>query len=200
MFPLGTVLFPGMYLPLHVFEARYREMVEACLADTREFGVVLIERGNEVGGGDTRFDVGCMARILGATRLHDGRWALETVGTRRVRIHHWLPASPYPRADVSDWDEPSPDVAAERRRRATESRLRRVLALAAEMGEPVVESTVVIAAEPGLASYQMAMWAPLGSLDRQRLLEATTSTARLELLDRLLHDQEAVLARRLAGG
>ena len=200
MFPLGTVLFPGMRLPLHIFEARYREMVEVCLAGTPEFGVVLIERGNEVGGGDTRFDVGCIARIVGAAHLDDGRWVLETVGTRRVRVNRWLSDRPYPRADVDDWDEPSRDPAAERHRAATETRLRRVLALAAEMGESVAESTLVIDDEPGLASYQMASRAPLGPLDRQCLLEAATSTHRLEILGRLLDEQEAVLARRLAGG
>ena len=62
MFPLGTVLFPHALLPLHVFEPRYRVMTERVLKATREFGVVLIERGSEVGGGDTRFDVGTVAR------------------------------------------------------------------------------------------------------------------------------------------
>lgn len=66
MFPLGTVLLPGAYLPLHVFEPRYRRLVQACLEGSPEFGVVLIERGSEVGGGERRFDVGCVARILSA--------------------------------------------------------------------------------------------------------------------------------------
>ena len=56
MFPLGTVLFPTLILPLHVFEPRYRALVENCLAAPQpEFGVVLIERGSEVGGDDVRF-------------------------------------------------------------------------------------------------------------------------------------------------
>ena len=66
MFPLGTVLLPGAYLSLHVFEPRYRALVQACLDGTPEFGVALIERGSEVGGGDARFDVGCVARIVEA--------------------------------------------------------------------------------------------------------------------------------------
>ena len=74
MFPLGTVLFPHGVLPLHVFEPRYRTMTERCLADDATFGVVLIERGSEVGGHDERFDVGTAARILQAGRLEDGRW------------------------------------------------------------------------------------------------------------------------------
>ncbi|MEY2464632.1 MAG: ATP-dependent Lon protease, partial [Acidimicrobiaceae bacterium] len=63
MFPLGTVLFPSVFLPLHVFEPRYREMTRHCLDTQREFGVVLIERGSEVGGDDVRTQVGTVARI-----------------------------------------------------------------------------------------------------------------------------------------
>ena len=62
MFPLGNVLFPHAQLPLHVFEPRYRALAETCLAGDGEFGVVLIERGSEVGGGDTRFSIGTVAR------------------------------------------------------------------------------------------------------------------------------------------
>jgi len=200
MFPLGTVLFPGVTLVLHVFEPRYREMVEVCLAGTPEFGVVLIERGSDVGGGDVRFDVGCVARIVSAAQLDDGRWALGTVGTRRVRIGRWLDDAPYPRADVVDWDDPSAAVAVERRRAEVEASMRRVLALASEMGEEVANATTPLDDEPILASYQMAAVAPFGPLDHQSLLGAETAADRLEILGRLLDEEEAVLARRLAGG
>ena len=73
MFPLGTVLFPGAVLPLHVFEPRYRALVRDCLAGDREFGVVLIERGSEVGGGDVRVEVGTVARIVQVAEPPDGR-------------------------------------------------------------------------------------------------------------------------------
>src|SRR5829696_5584015 len=100
MFPLGTVLLPGAYLPLHVFEPRYRALVRDCLEGDGEFGVALIERGQEVGGGDSRFDVACVARIVEAGEMPDGRWALGTVGVRRARVEAWLPDDPYPRAEV----------------------------------------------------------------------------------------------------
>jgi Lon protease-like protein len=200
MFPLGMVLFPGVYLPLHVFEPRYRELVGLCLAGIPEFGVVLIERGSDVGGGDARFDVGCIARIVTAAQLDDGRWVLETVGTRRVCVTRWLSDDPYPRAEVDDWDDPPASASTEKRRGEIEATLRRVLAMAAEMGEDVVDATVAIDDEPVLAGYQMAASAPLGPLDQQSLLEAETTDARLEVLGRLLDEEEAVLARRLAGG
>ncbi len=200
MFPLGTVLFPGTYLPLHVFESRYRAMVEACLEATPEFGVVLIERGSDVGGGDVRFAVGCVARIVTAAQLDDGRWVLETVGTRRVRIARWLADAPYPRAEVDGWEDPPGEAATDPGRGQVESRLRRVLAMAAEMGEEVVDATVAIDDDAGLASFQMSAAAPVGPLDHQALLEAGTTQLRLELLARLLEEEEGVLARRLAGG
>src|SRR6478672_4324189 len=73
MFPLGTVLLPFAHLPLHIFEPRYRALVKDCLAGDGEFGVVLIERGHEVGGGDVRFGVGTVARIVQTAELPDGR-------------------------------------------------------------------------------------------------------------------------------
>src|SRR5438128_11540018 len=102
MFPLGTVLFPHALLPLHVFEPRYRLMTERVLRGDREFGVVLIERGSEVGGGDVRFGTGTVARIVEAAELPDGRWVLVTIGTRRIRVLDWLAEEPYPRAEVSE--------------------------------------------------------------------------------------------------
>src|SRR5262245_17759750 len=108
MFPLGAVLFPTVFLPLHVFEPRYRAMTRACLEGDREFGVVLIEGGNEVGGNDVRTAVGTVATIVQAQELDDGRWVLGTVGTRRIRVGSWLPDEPYPRADVDDWPDEAP--------------------------------------------------------------------------------------------
>ena len=106
MFPLGTVLFPHAVLPLHIFEERYRALVETCLRGDGRFGVVLIERGYEVGGGDSRFGVGTVARIVEAARTPDGRYLLATVGTDRFRIKKWLDDDPFPRAEIDVIGEP----------------------------------------------------------------------------------------------
>lgn len=200
MFPLGTVLLPGAHLPLQVFELRYRRLVEACLDGEPEFGVVLIERGSEVGGGDRRFDVGCVARILSAVQLDGGRWLLSTAGTRRFRVVRWLPDAPYPRAEVEPWDDPSPGPGSAERRSATLTALRRVLAMAAEVGEWVADATTPVEDDPVLASYQMAALAPLGELDRLDLLAAPSPDDRLDRLARLLEEEASVLASRLEGG
>ena len=199
MFPLGTVLLPGAYLSLHVFEPRYRALVQACLDGTPEFGVALIERGSEVGGGDARFDVGCVARIVEAVALPDGRWALGTVGARRIRVHRWLEDDPYPRAEVAPWPDPPPGPAAVGARGPLVAATRRLLALSAELGEAVAPATVDVDDDPVLATYQLAALAPLGPLDRLSLLRAPDPDERAALLGRLLGEATDLAEARLAG-
>jgi Lon protease-like protein len=199
MFPLGTVLVPGAGLPLHVFEERYRAMVRDCLSGDQEFGVVLIERGSEVGGGDVRSSVGTVARIVEASELPDGRWAMIAVGTRRIRVVSWLPDDPYPRAEVEAW----PDAPAGADHAAllddVVGLLRRALALAAEAGDDAPAATFELVPDPVLAGYQTVALAPLGALDRQGLLTATTPEDRLHRLRSLLEEEIAVLQLRLGG-
>ena len=200
MFPLGTVLLPGAPLTLHVFEPRYRELVRVCLEGTPEFGVALIERGTEVGGGDARFDVGCVARIVEAMPFEDGRWALAAVGARRIRISRWLPDAPYPRAEVEDWEDARPGPGAAEDRKVLVARLRKVLALAAEIGAPVADATSDVDEDPVRAGYQVADLAPFGPLDRLAVLAAPSPDERARLLTRLLDDAAVMLAARVAGG
>jgi Lon protease-like protein len=200
MFPLGTVLFPFGVLPLHVFEDRYRALVEVCLAGDHEFGVVLIERGSEVGGGDTRFDVGTVARIVEAGRFPDGRYALLTHGTARLRVREWLPDDPYPRAEVDLLDERGAVDADTDRRNAVEQHLRRLLALASELGASVPPGEVRLDDDPVRAAFEAGALAPIGALDAQRILEIDDPSVRLDELDALLTETAALLELRLADG
>jgi Lon protease-like protein len=86
LFPLNVVLFPGMVLPLHIFEPRYREMINRCIEEESPFGVVLIEEGQEVEGPALPFKVGTVARIVRVERLDDGRMNITAVGSSRFRI------------------------------------------------------------------------------------------------------------------
>ena len=200
MFPLGSVLVPSMVLPLHVFEPRYRALVKDCLAGDRAFGVTLIERGSEVGGGDIRAMAGTMAEIVRSEEYDDGRWGLVAVGVRRIRVLGWRPDDPYPVAEVEDWPDEAasePDLAG--RYEARVAQLRRVLALAVELGmegSPLVE----LADDPSLGSHQIAILAPFGPLDRQRLLTAPGPDERLALEAELLEEQELLLRARIADG
>jgi Lon protease-like protein len=199
MFPLQTVLFPTAVLPLHVFEPRYRELTRRVLAGDREFGVTLIERGSEVGGGDIRVDVGTQARIVEAAELPDGRWALLTVGVRRIEVVRWLPDDPFPQADVRDLDEPPPGPDAGALRLEAERWLRRALAVRTELGEPSAPATVELAGDTMTAAFQIAAVAPLGPADAQRVLEAASADERLRLLVQLLEEEVQVLEARAAG-
>jgi uncharacterized protein len=202
MFPLGTVLFPHAALPLHIFEERYRALAETCLRADGRFGVVLIERGYEVGGGDTRFGVGTVARIVDAARTPDGRYLLATVGTERFRIRRWLDDDPFPRAEVDVIGEPKrvSDTAGDRKVEV-QRLLGRVLALSAELGElaaPVEAAR--LDDDPLRASFEAAAVAPIGPLDSQRLLELDDPRERFDALEALLLDAAEVLELRLAGG
>jgi uncharacterized protein len=199
MFPLGTVLFPHGVLPLHVFEPRYRAMTEHCLANDAMFGVVLIERGSEVGGGDHRFAVGTTARIVQAGRVDDGRWVLVTVGEHRVRVSHWLPDDPYPIADIDVLDEHGGAAAASLVPDVGRA-LQRMLALRIELGEPGPGVDVALADDPVRASFEACALAALGPLDAQQLLEMDDTVERLSRLAALLDEETAVLELRLAEG
>jgi Lon protease-like protein len=199
MFPLGMVLVPSLSLPLHVFEPRYRALVRDCLAGGGELGIVLIERGSEVGGDDVRTDVGTVARIVEAVELPDGRFALGTVGTRRIRVETWLPDDPYPVAIVEGWPDPALGPGWEGRLGAAMSGLRRALALAAEAGDTAVPATIELSGDPILAGYQAVAVAPISVLDQQRLLAAPTPDERLVDLAATLDEAVDVLRLRLGG-
>lgn len=200
MFPLGTVLLPGAFLPLHVFEPRYRALVRHCLAGDRELGIVLIERGSEVGGGEARTGIGTRARISQAAELPGGRWAIEVVGIQRLRVGAWLPDDPYPLADVEPWPDPPPGAGIADLLDSTVTLLRRALALASEAGDQAPPATVELDRDPVVAGYQAVALAPVGPFDRQQLLGAATPEARLGALGTLLEDAVAVLQQRLAEG
>jgi hypothetical protein len=186
MFPLSTVAFPGSVIPLHIFEPRYRQLTTDCLAADGRFGIVLIERGREVGGGDQRASVGTVVAIARASELSDGRWLLLVQGQSLVRITEWLPEDPYPRALVQAWTpleaSAEPTLVAE----ATQ-RVRRTRALLSEHGQSAALSPdTVFADDPETASWQLCAEAPVSTYDAQRLLTADGTAARLRHLIELL--------------
>jgi Lon protease-like protein len=162
--------------------------------------VVLIERGSEVGGGDTRVSVGTRATIVDARELDDGRWLLGVTGVERVCVIEWLPEDPYPRALVDVIDEPIPSPPSDERAPRVESRLRRALGLWSELGERGPPATFDLAEDRVLATYQMCTLAPVGPADSQALLEARGTDERLILLETVLDDAIALFAHRLGSG
>lgn len=219
MFPLSTVLFPHAPMSLHVFEPRYRAMTAECLAGDREFGVVLITRGWEVGGTDERAGVGTVARIEQAAQLPDGRSFLQVVGRRPISVVEWLPDGPYPQAVVVDVTEDDrqveegagsegadrgegdrPTVAPVLGRALSAVRLARGLLSEAGRAPALVLDDADLTDDPVAAGWRLCHAAPVGPLDRQRLLEARGLGRRMDLLASLCSEVAEDLARMLAGG
>lgn len=199
MFPLGNVLVPGGILQLHVFEPRYQALVMDCVAaEDHEFGVVLIDKGHEVGGGDQRRQVGTVARMVQVAELDGGRYAVIAVGVGRFRVNAWLPDDPYPVADVEEWpDELDTDQDSEELLHAVTVRARRAAALALELGDEGNAPGAELSDDLLTASYQLIDLAPIGSADAYDLLCSTGPLARMKALDELLIDVEAINAFRL---
>jgi len=172
MFPLGSVLFPHMPLRLRVFEERYLVMLAELLkTDSARFGVVLIERGWEVGGGEQRFGVGTVAEItqLGA---QEGFVGLVARGGRRFVVERWLADAPHPWAEVRELPDLVWSADLTELRTDTERRVRRALALASEFAENTWPADVELSDDPVAAAWQLAAIAPLTALDQIELLRA----------------------------
>lgn len=176
MFPLGSVLFPHTPLPLQVFEPRYLTMVGQLLdEDEPLFGVVLIERGHEVGGGDRRTSTGTIARLVSVTA---GAEVLQivAVGTERFTVDRWLDDGPYPRAEVTPVAEIEWSDALAPLRTEAEAIVRRTLSRAPEARW---DADTELSDDPLSAAWQLAAIAPLGEYDRYTLLQSTTAGALL---------------------
>jgi len=173
MFPLGSVLFPAMPLALRVFEERYLKMMGALLdAEEPIFGVVLIERGSEVGGGDQRFDVGTTARVL-QIEAPEGPLQVVAKGDRRFRVTSWLDEDPYPRAEVKFLDEFPEDEVDDSLLESTEKTVRDTLEYLLELDLSIPWPTdIELAEDPVAKAWQLAGISPLGTLDHQDLLES----------------------------
>jgi uncharacterized protein len=213
VFPLGTVLFPGLVLPLHIFEARYRALVRELIAspadDPHEFGVVTLRRGAEAPpadededdlaaamtpvGADDLYPVGCTAELRQVTELPDGRYDIMTVGRRRFAIRDISQGDePYLTASV-DWlpDEETPDDTAELLAPRVLAAFRTYL----DLLRPDSEILDAVPADPTVLSHLIAATAQLTTDERQLLLAAPDTASRLRTELKLLNREAGLLAR-----
>jgi Lon protease-like protein len=188
MFPLEVAMLPGEELPLRIFEPRYTAMVSDCLAtEDPAFGVVLIAAGREIGGKDTRNDVGALAHIAECADFGDGRYRLRCVMGERIRVLEWQPDDPYPRAAVEPWpDEPGDDVGADVIRDIEDRMVALFERIAQARGAQVDARDIVVGADAsGTASmwlYALASRLPMGQADRYAVLSAPSVAARVVAL------------------
>jgi Lon protease-like protein len=204
LFPLGTVLYPGLLLPLHIFEERYRTLVRALTGgatgeqpedDAPAFGVIAIRQGREVGadGIHELHDLGCTAEIRRVEALPDGRFDLVTTGARRfrlVKVHDDL--APYLVGDVEYLDESAGDDAdvlagsVTRHYLAYRDQLLSLQGQAPRVRGPMPTDPVVL-------SYLVAAAMVLDRTDKQDLLEASDAASRLRAELALLRRERVML-------
>jgi uncharacterized protein len=203
MFPLESVLLPGDELPLRIFEPRYSALVRDCLAlERKNFGVVLIERGREVGGGDKRCDVGVMVRIAEYEDYGGGRYRLRCPVAERIRVIEWLPDDPYPRAVVEAWpDEPGAVGAAEISdlEDAIWALFERIAAARGmELGgrESLLDPDA--SDDPGRQLYALAARLPMGAADRYAVLSAPSADERLVAMREAVETVAALIEFQLS--
>ena len=175
MFPLSSVLLPAMPLSLRIFEERYLKLLGDLIGEENpEFGVVLIERGPEVGGGEQRLTIGTIASVSNIGTL-DEFYGIEAFGARRIRVNAWLPDDPYPMADVDFLPDLIWDDSLMPAKVHLETRVRNLLALASEFGDLQYGSDIELSDDPIEACWQLAGILPVGELDQADLLKVQSA-------------------------
>jgi Lon protease-like protein len=192
MFPLGSTVFPSQVVPLHVFEPRYRTLLSDLTADGADatFGIVLIDRGFEVGGQDHRVDVATRVEILQAEEFDDGRWGVVTAGVERLDILDWLSEDPYPQARVASRtvvDNGGADLG------ELEASLMATLRLLAKLANQEAPKSYEFSVEPHVRLDQISALAPLTEFDRQSVLEASTTSEQIAILGDALEHKRFLL-------
>lgn len=175
LFPLNVVLMPGVSLPLHIFEDRYKQMVNECLESQEEFGMILSDEG-------VMREVGCTARITEVMqRFEDGRLVIMVEGSRRFRLHNVLSGKPYYVAEVEYFPEEPAEEVTELAQECIEL-FKRIADAASESGEAEVETP------SENISFYIASRIDFELDTRQRILEGQTERERLEELKGLLSE------------
>ena len=213
LFPLGTVLYPGLLLPLHIFEERYRTLIADLTAGrppagtgatesgadgdrVPAFGVVAIREGREAGAASAPelFEVGCSAQLRRVDPLPDGRFDIVTTGTDRFRLLEVDASGPYLVGEVEYLEEPAGDAAdvlatsVARHYQAYRDQLLSTQGQAPRVRGPLPEDPVVL-------SYLVGAAMVLDLRDKQSLLEEPDGTSRLRAELALLRRERAMLAR-----
>jgi Lon protease-like protein len=196
LFPLNTVLMPGVTLRLHIFEDRYKNMIAQCIKQGAPFGVLLDRNGNETGSRLDPVSVGTTAEIRDVTRLSNGRFFIVTRGVRRFAVKKFVAQEPHWSAQVSYIDEPlgPHDVTGRLREKAVE-RFKDYLRLLLEVSRQELER-LRLPDDPALASYLIADALRIQPAVKQELLEAASAAERLGAELSLLEHHIRGLRRR----
>lgn len=197
LFPLGSVLFPGGALPLHIFEPRYRQMISECIQEQHPFGIVLIRSGDEVGGGAVPHEVGTTARIARVQNLPDGRMNITVVGVERFRVISLDHSGPYLSGEVSliprqPEGDPGSDAVADRVRQLFSDYYRLKLALGDQWSR-----RIGLPSMPGILANFVGTRLDIPPPMKQRLLELESVRECLEAEAGILSGGVDTLAKQV---
>ena len=192
MFPLGTVIFPNQRFNLRVFEDRYLKLVNDIVTSESLFGSCLIEKGHEVGGGDTRFGTGTLCEIVQSQRLGENQLHVEVRGIQKIFIEEWLLEVPYPTARISE--------AIDSIQRNFDSKSMAKITYELQKCYSLIYYLQKIGSEPpnqnqfeSLSLYQLCDLSPLGQMNRYKLLECESESQRGMLLLEMIIDERETL-------
>jgi len=200
LFPLGSVLFPGMLLPLHIFEPRYRLLVKRSVERDEPFGIVLIKSGPEVGGAAEPYHVGTTARIMGSTPLPGGRSFIIARGERRFTVDAVdAEREPYLVARVHYLSEDDGAEASELADRAADLFGQYLTGIVSTSNDARTEMPLgeIREGTPAEVSYRIAGGLGIDAAERQRLLESERTGPRLESIVGLLERENTLLKELL---
>ncbi|MEY9926143.1 Lon protease-like protein [Catenulispora sp. GP43] len=198
LFPLGSVLFPGVVLPLHIFEHRYRQLVRDLSAlpegAPRRFGVLAVKDGHEVGRGNVTalYDVGCTAEIDSIVEYEDGRFDITTTGVHRFRLDSYDDDGPYARGEVELLDEvagPEAEVLAP----GLTALFRKYQGALSELRGVQVGAIPELPEDPTVLSYLIGAATVLDTYEKQQLLTTDTTVERLHAEARILRRETGIL-------
>jgi uncharacterized protein len=197
LFPLGAVLYPGLILPLHIFEERYQQLVRDLLdgPEPHQFGVIAIRKGRETGieGVQSLYEVGTIATLRRVEELEDGRFDIVTVGTQRFKLLQLDETRPYFQGEVEMLADDDADlIAAGPAVRMVQVAFRTYLDALTEWGGATVQIEE-LPDEPTLLSFIVAAAMVIDLPDRQALLAEPDAVARLNAERGMLSRETSML-------
>jgi len=198
MFPLSTVVFPHQEIPLLVFEPRYQQLVHDVQEGDGRFGICLIARGSEVGGGDERYDTGTVVRIRDVWPMAGSQYLLHVEGVARCTVDEWLVDDPYPRAALRGLEDfPNRPVDLEVLR-STESAVKALRSLLSEVNtESCIRMHCELSSDPCVRAWQLCALAPMSTLDQLKVLSENDANERLRLVSEISCERYGDLQRQI---
>jgi ATP-dependent Lon protease len=204
LFPLpNLVLFPQVALPLHIFEERYKLLINHCIDNSEVFGLVLLQEGAEQESETTIHRVGVTARVVQVERLEDGRMNILSAGESRFRILDFTGRTPYWTASVEFFeDDEEPAELVQQAFEDVRGLYRKALELTSRLSDTELSQTE-LPDTPVSLSYMMSYVLDIGTARKQELLETTSTSQRLLSLavdlESAIEQLEKQIARKRVG-